>query len=74
MYMVPQNVPGESDFLGAGRRVDPVDGRDTGGHGNFGIFENPQNVFNCTAIGWPGLSAQGRFQKQVCCGCQSILF
>ena len=22
--MVPQNVPGESDFLGAGRRVDPV--------------------------------------------------
>ena len=27
LYMLPQNVPGESGFLGAGRRVDPVDGR-----------------------------------------------
>ena len=39
-----------------------------------GNFENPQNVFKCTAMGWPGLSAQGRFQKQVCGGCQSFLF
>ena len=60
--MVPQNVPGESDFLGAGRRVDPADGRGAGGLRNFGIFENPQNLFKCTAMGWPGQSAQARFQ------------
>ena len=62
MYMVPQNDPGESDFLGAGRGVDPVDSRGERGQGNFGIFENPQNLFKCTAMGWPGLSAQARFQ------------
>ena len=38
------------------------------------IFEKGGLVSKCMALGWPGLSAQGRFQKQVCCGCQSNLF